>query len=43
LVDNAAMISWLGIIEHKAGVKQETESIDIKPYWRTDQVKASWR
>lgn len=43
LVDNAAMIAWLGIIEHKAGVKQDIEKIDIMPYWRTDQVDVIWR
>ncbi len=40
LVDNAAMIAWLGITEHKAGVKTE---LDIKPYQRTDQVEVKWR
>ena len=40
LVDNAAMIAWLGIIEHKAGVKTKLE---IKPYQRTDQIDVKWR
>lgn len=40
LVDNAAMIAYLGLIEHKAGVKTTTE---IKPHWRTDQVEVTWR
>ena len=40
LVDNATMIAWLGIIEHKAGVKTK---LDIKPYQRTDQVDVKWR
>ena len=40
LVDNGAMIAWLGVIEHKAGVKGE---LDIKPYQRTDQVEVKWR
>jgi len=38
LVDNGAMISWLGILEQKSA-KQATEEIFIKPYWRTDQVE----
>jgi len=40
LVDNAGMIAWLGLIEHKAGVKTELE---IKPYQRTDHVEVKWR
>ncbi len=40
LVDNAAMIAWLGIVEHKAGIKTKLE---IKPYQRTDQVDVKWR
>jgi tRNA A37 threonylcarbamoyltransferase TsaD len=43
LVDNAAMIAWLGIIEHKAGVQTNPEKIDISPFWRTDQVEVTWR
>lgn len=43
LVDNAGMISWLGIIEHKAGIKQDIDSIDINPYERTDDVEVGWR
>ncbi len=40
LVDNAAMIAWLGIIEHNAGVKTDTI---IKPYERTDDIEVIWR
>ncbi|MBU0536270.1 MAG: tRNA (adenosine(37)-N6)-threonylcarbamoyltransferase complex transferase subunit TsaD [Nanoarchaeota archaeon] len=43
LVDNAAMISWLGILEHKAGVKKEIDEWDIDPYERTDDVEVIWR
>lgn len=43
LIDNAAMIAWLGIIEFKAGIKEDIENADIKPYWRTDQLDAIWR
>ncbi|MFO8015851.1 MAG: KEOPS complex N(6)-L-threonylcarbamoyladenine synthase Kae1 [Candidatus Woesearchaeota archaeon] len=43
LVDNAAMIAWLGLLEHKAGIKQNIKNIDISPYERTDQVEVKWR
>jgi len=43
LVDNGIMISWLGLIEHKAGIKMNIDDIDIKPYERTDDIKVSWR
>ncbi len=42
LVDNAAMIAWLGLIEHKAGVKTDLKTADILPRWRTDQVEVKW-
>jgi glycoprotease/Kae1 family metallohydrolase len=42
VVDNAAMIAWLGILEFEAGEKQKPENIDINPNWRTDQAKAKW-
>ncbi len=41
LVDNAAMIAFLGLIEHKAGVV--TTDFKILPHWRTDQVNVTWR
>ena len=40
LVDNAAMIAYLGLIEFKFGVKTTAE---ILPHWRTDQVNVTWR
>ncbi|PIN86937.1 UGMP family protein [Candidatus Woesearchaeota archaeon CG10_big_fil_rev_8_21_14_0_10_44_13] len=43
LVDNAAMIAWLGILEHKAGIKSYADKLDIKPYERTDDVIVKWR
>lgn len=43
LVDNAAMIAWLGILEHKAGIKNDAEKLEIKPYERTDDVEVKWR
>jgi universal protein Kae1 len=40
LVDNAAMIAWLGVLQkNDAGL----EDIDIKPYQRTDDVVVNWR
>ena len=40
LVDNAAMIAWLGILMHKSGI---TTSSEIRPYERTDDVEVTWR
>jgi N6-L-threonylcarbamoyladenine synthase len=42
LVDNAAMIAWLGQIEYKAGLRMELEECDIKPYLRTDEIDVFW-
>ena len=38
--DNGAMIAWVGILEHKAGVKQK--EMKVNQDWRTDQVNATW-
>ena len=38
LLDNGAMISWLGILMKKIATKNY-EKVDIKPYERTDDVK----
>lgn len=43
LIDNAAMIAWTGILEHKAGKKLKIEKADIDPYERTDDVKIKYR
>ena len=46
LVDNGAMIAYLGEIMFKAGVKlegKEIEGVDILPRQRTDQVEVTWR
>lgn len=40
LVDNAAMIAWLGLLEYKNGVR--TKDSSIRPYERTDDVKVTW-
>jgi N6-L-threonylcarbamoyladenine synthase len=41
LVDNAAMIAWLGILMQRAGYKMKDS--DIRPYERTDEVDVFWR
>jgi universal protein Kae1 len=38
--DNGAMISWLGLVAHKAGVKEKEH--EVKPRQRTDDVEVSW-
>ncbi len=38
LVDNAAMIAWQGILQHKAGEITRIEDAVIRPYERTDDV-----
>ncbi len=42
LVDNAAMIAWLGILMFKAKQTIKPEKADIKPYERTDDVVVKW-
>lgn len=44
LVDNAAMIAYLGEIMFKAGIKEmNLEKIDIHPRERTDDIEVSWK
>jgi len=46
LVDNAAMIAYLGEIMFKSGIKfthNQLDKIDIKPRQRTDDVEVSWK
>ncbi len=38
LIDNGAMISWLGILEYLKGARTPVEKSAILPYWRTDEV-----
>jgi len=40
--DNAAMIAWLGILEHKAGRKLKISETVVNQDWRTDQVEVKW-
>ncbi|MCR4327777.1 MAG: KEOPS complex N(6)-L-threonylcarbamoyladenine synthase Kae1 [Nanoarchaeota archaeon] len=46
LVDNGAMIAYLGEIMFNSGIKfenSESEDLDIKPRQRTDEVDVSWK
>ncbi|MEI7961098.1 MAG: KEOPS complex N(6)-L-threonylcarbamoyladenine synthase Kae1 [archaeon] len=43
MVDNAAMIAWLGLIMHKKGWKTNPSTSEILPKQRTDDVKINWR
>lgn len=42
LVDNGLMIAWQGILQQKKATKKY-DSIDIKPYQRTDDVEVVWK
>ena len=42
LVDNGAMIAWLGLLMFKANQKVKADEADIAPYQRSDEVKVSW-
>ncbi|MFH1307414.1 MAG: KEOPS complex N(6)-L-threonylcarbamoyladenine synthase Kae1 [archaeon] len=43
LVDNGAMIAYLGEIMFNSGINQDTRKADIKPRERTDEVNVKWR
>ncbi len=44
LIDNAAMIAWLGILMKKHAVNWKSlDKVDINPYERTDEVVVTWR
>jgi glycoprotease/Kae1 family metallohydrolase len=43
MVDNAAMISWTGLLMHKYGAKLNPSKSEILPKQRTDDVKVNWR
>ncbi|VVB82476.1 tRNA N6-adenosine threonylcarbamoyltransferase [uncultured archaeon] len=46
LVDNGAMIAFLGEIMFKSGIKipyNKIQNVDIKPRQRTDEVEVSWK
>jgi len=42
LIDNGAMIAWLGLLEYDTGVRMKIEETEIKPYERTDDVEVVW-
>lgn len=41
LADNASMIAWQGILQRKDATKR-LNSVDIKPYERTDDIRVDW-
>ena len=43
LVDNAAMIAYLGSIMFESGQQTPLDKAKIKPYERTDEVRVTWR
>lgn len=43
LVDNGAMIAWLGKLQFDAGMQLEIEKSQIEPYVRTDEIVVKWR
>lgn len=46
LVDNGAMIAYLGEIMFESGIKylgEKAQELDIKPRQRTDEVEVSWK
>ncbi len=43
LVDNGAMIAWLGKLQYDAGMTLEIEHANIEPYLRTDEISVKWR
>ncbi len=43
LGDNGAMIAWLGVLMHKAGVREKIEDTSVKQRFRTDEVEVVWR
>jgi len=43
LVDNGAMIAWLGLRKLSRGDATTPEASAVRPYERTDQVEVTWR
>ncbi len=43
LVDNGAMIAWLGKLQYDAGMILSIEKAIIEPYLRTDEIVVKWR
>ncbi len=42
LIDNAAMIAWLGFREYSSGRRMDINSCQIDPYERVDDVEVLW-
>ena len=40
--DQAVMIAWQGILEHKAGKTDNPKTLDMDPFKRTDEVDIIW-
>ena len=40
--DQGLMIAWQGILEYRTGRKENLSKVDIKPFWRTDEIKVEW-
>jgi N6-L-threonylcarbamoyladenine synthase len=43
LVDNAAMIAWLGLMKYRSGITTKLKDSEIRPYERTDGIIVNWR
>ncbi len=42
-IDNGAMIAWLGLVMHNAGVRMTLKDTEVKQRFRTDDVEVTWR
>ncbi|PKK86636.1 MAG: UGMP family protein [Thermoplasmata archaeon HGW-Thermoplasmata-1] len=42
-VDNGAMIGWMGIVMHEAGVRMSLAETTVNQRYRTDDVHVTWR
>jgi N6-L-threonylcarbamoyladenine synthase len=42
-VDNGAMIAWLGMLMHRAGLRMPVGKTQIRQRFRTDEVDVTWR
>ena len=40
--DQGAMIAWQGILQFKAGEKEDVQTVDIRPHERADEVPVTW-
>ena len=43
LIDNAAMIAYLGLKMYNVGLAKNAEDVDIRPRERTDDVQVTWK